>query len=74
MKTIGIVDVAALSASAAGALLDSDHSDPATDEIGCHGGYPIILTFRPAVFDREILTLDISDGFQAVMEGGAGAW
>jgi hypothetical protein len=32
-----------------------------------HGGYPII--FRPAVFDREILTLDISDGFQAVVEG-----
>ena len=33
------------------------------NEFGCQRRQPIIMTFRPAVFDRHILALDITSFF-----------
>jgi hypothetical protein len=41
----------------------------AADEIGCERRQSIILIFRPAVFDRHILALDIASFLQALEKG-----
>ena len=40
----------------------------ATDEIGCKRRQPIDLIFRPAVFNRHVLALDIAGFLQALEE------
>jgi hypothetical protein len=38
-----------------------DYGDLSANEVARQGRQPLILTFRPAVFDRYILALDIAD-------------
>ena len=66
VKTIGIVAVAALAASAAGGADRDDHGHLAANQIGRQRRQPIVLTFRPAVFDRYIAALDIAGFIQAL--------
>ena len=58
-KTIGIVVVAALAASAAQPVAD-DHGHPPADQFGRQRRQPIVLIVRPAVFDRDVPALDDS--------------
>src|SRR5207302_644348 len=37
-----------------------DYADLAGDEVGGYCGQPIVVALRPAVFDREILPLDVA--------------
>ena len=61
MKTMGIVAVAALAASAAdGASASDDHGDPSANQIGRQLRQSIELILGPAVFDRHVLALDIA--------------
>ena len=53
-KTIGVVAVAALAASAVPPRR-GDHRDPPADQIGRQRRQPIKLIFGPAVFDRDVL-------------------
>ena len=66
VKTIGIVVVAALAANAAGSppLVDDDRYMSA-NQIGRHFRQPIVLTFRPTEFDRQVATLDVAHFPQA---------
>ena len=65
----GIVAVAALAASAAGVAADrDDHGHLAADQIGRQRRQSIVLTLRPAVFDRHVLALDIAGFVQALAE------
>ena len=57
-----------MAASDAGVL--DDHAHPATDQIGRQLRQPIITAFRPAVFDRHILTLDVAFFTEALPERG----
>ena len=43
---------------------------PTANEVGGQRGQSIVLVVRPAVFDREVLALDIACLFQAPMERG----
>jgi hypothetical protein len=45
-----------------------DHRYAAVDEIGCKRRQPIVLIFRPAVFDRNVLALDIAAFLEALKE------
>ena len=56
--------------SAAGAALADDHIDLTADEIGRQRGQPIIVPFRPAIFDGHVLTLDITDLAHPLTECG----
>jgi hypothetical protein len=58
-KTIGMVEVAGLAASA-GAAVPPAAITAATDEIGSQRRQPIISAFRPAILDRDVLALDIA--------------
>jgi hypothetical protein len=40
----------------------------AADEIGCERWQPIVLIFRPAIFDCDVLALDIASFLQALEE------
>ena len=46
-----------------------DHADLPTNQIGDQIRCPIVLAFRPAVFDRDVLALDIAGIAQAPPEG-----
>ena len=70
VKTIGIVAVAALAAKADGTPLATDHGHLAADQLGRQRRQPIVLTFRPAIFDRDILALDITGFAQTLAERG----
>jgi hypothetical protein len=48
--------------------LRHNHVDPAADEVGGQCGQPIIATFRAAVFDRKILSLDVAGFAQSLPE------
>ena len=67
-KTMGIVVVAALAASAAGVADGGDHGDLPANQIGRQRRQPIELIFGPAVFDRHVLALDIAGLLQALAE------
>ena len=69
-NTIGIVVVAALAASAAALPPCDDHRHLAADQIGRQRRQSIVLTFRPAIFDRDVLALDIAGLLQALAERG----
>ena len=68
MKTIGIVVVAALAASAATVRGRVDDRHLAANQIGRQRRQAIILTLRPAVFDADIAVFDIAGVVQALAE------
>ncbi len=45
-----------------------DQIDLAADEIGGQCGQPIVIALRPAVFDRQILSLDVAGFAQSLAE------
>ena len=45
-----------------------DQIDVAADEIGGQCGQPIVMALRPAIFDRQILSLDIAGFAQSLAE------
>jgi len=53
-----------------GAARRYDHVDLAADEIGCQFGQPIVTALRPAVFDRQILSLNIAGLGKALVKRG----
>ena len=66
---MGIVVVAALAANAETAPpRRRDHGDPSANQFGRQRRQPIDLTFGPAVFDRDVLALDIADLLEALAE------
>ena len=69
MNTIGIVLVAAFAAKPRDVSSSScDHGHSARNQIGGKPSKSIIPTVRPTVFDRNILTLDISSLVQTTSE------
>src|SRR5262249_4727121 len=66
LKTMGIVVVAPLAASTAGA--PPPETITLTDEIGDQCRKSVVLTFRPTVFDRHILAFDITRFLQTLAE------
>ena len=65
-KTIGIVEVAAFAAVPKGH--SDDHGHLTANEVGRQPRQSIVLSVRPAVFDRDVLALDITGLFQAPTE------
>ena len=58
-KTIGIVVVPALAARAGGMPPDVARTETlAANQIGRQRQQPIVLSIRPAVFDRHVLAFD----------------
>jgi hypothetical protein len=49
-----------------GAVAGYDHRYAAADEIGDERRQPIVLIFRPAIFDRDVLPVDIAGFLQAL--------
>ena len=47
-----------------------NHRHLASNQIGGRGRQPIVLIVSPAIFDRHVATLDISELFQAELECG----
>ena len=70
VKTIGIVEVAFFAASAEVGGDGHDHVDLAADEVGGQCRQPIIVALRPAVFDRQVLSLDVAALTQSLVERG----
>ena len=75
-KTIGIVEVAPFAAwpNSLGAKI----TRLATDEVGRECGQPIVVALSAAVFDRQVLPLDVTGFAQslrnAAKDGLAGSW
>ena len=65
-KTMGIVVVAALAANAAATSARGDHGNPSANQFGRQRRQPIELILGPAVFDRDVLALDIAGVFEAL--------
>ena len=64
---MGIVEVAALAASAANfAATREYHAHLALNQISRQRRQPIVLAARPAVFDRHVLAFDKSGFVQAL--------
>jgi hypothetical protein len=69
-KTIGMVVVAALAASAGGSPpIAAHHGHLTRNQIGRQARKSIVLPLRPAVFNRDVLALDIARFVQALAEG-----
>jgi hypothetical protein len=51
-----------------------NHGDLSANEISRQCGQPIVVILREAVFDHEILALDIASFFQALAERGQKVW
>jgi hypothetical protein len=49
-----------------------DYGHLSANEVGRQRRQPIVMTLRPAVFDRDILVFDVADFVQAPAEGGRG--
>src|SRR5262249_13681141 len=49
------------------------HAGATTDQIGCQFRKTIVLTFRPAIFDDDAATLDITGLSQGLAKGGKAA-
>jgi len=47
-----------------------DHVNLAPDKIGGQGRHPIVVSLRPAIFDRQILSLDIAGFTESLAERG----
>ena len=68
-KTIGIVVVAALAASAGRIAAErSDNGHVTADQVGHQRRQAIELALRPTVFDRHVLALDVAGFVQALSE------
>ena len=68
-KTIGIVVVAALAASAAGVAAGrGDNGHVAADEIGHERRQAIVLALQPVVLHRHVLALDVAGFVEAFTE------
>jgi hypothetical protein len=52
-----------------GAPQGHNHGDLPVDQIGGQRGQPVIMAFRPAVFDREIPPLEIACFAETLAEG-----
>src|SRR6516165_3412076 len=48
----------------------SDHSHFTAHQVGCKSRQPVVMTVRPSILDRDILTLDITGLAQALAERG----
>ena len=71
MKTIGIVEVALFAAQCRRACRRrGDHVDLAADEIGGQRRQPIVVVLCPAVFDRDVLALDVAGVAQSLAKRG----
>ena len=68
-KTIGTVVVAALAASAEMVFAD-DHGHRPANQFGHQRRQPVMLIFRLAKFDRDVLALDEACFLQALAERG----
>src|SRR5438132_388591 len=68
------LSVPALSMRSCSALMCAasghDHGDLAVNEVDGQFRQPIIETLRPAVFNRQILSLDVAGFAQSLAEGG----
>src|SRR5262245_42212348 len=73
MKTIGIVVVVAFAAGAEG-LPIAAITNMMADQIGRQCWQSIVLVICPAVFDRDVLALDIASLFQTPTERGQEMW
>ena len=51
-----------------------NHSHPTTYQICGQRGQSVVLTFRPAKFDCDISTLDISGFAETLVEGSSHGW
>ena len=70
-KTIGIVAVAALAASAAGVLAGrGDHGHPTADQVSHQRRQAIVLALQPVVLDRHVLAFDVAGFAEAFAERG----
>ena len=69
-KTIGIVAVAALAASARRAAGRGDHGHLAADQIGHQRRQAIVLALQPVVLDRHVLAFDVAGFVEAFAERG----
>src|SRR6516162_5591181 len=75
VKTIGIVEVVPFAARAAGgAAHRHDQVDLAADEVGGQRRQPIIMALGPAVFELDVLALDVAGFTQSLMERTAEVW
>ena len=70
MNTIGIVEVAALAASAAGSAIAAINGGLAGNQLGRQRRQSFVLIFRPPAFDRDILPLDVTGLSQPLAERG----
>jgi hypothetical protein len=52
------------------AAFGHDHVDLAADEIRRQGRQPIEVSFRPAIFDRNVLALDVAEFAHPLAESG----
>src|SRR5262245_33845348 len=52
---------------------DGHHAGATTDQIGCQFRKTIVLAFRPAIFDDDAATLDITGLSQGLAKGGKAA-
>jgi hypothetical protein len=62
-KTIGTVVVAAFAGR-------RDHSCLVANQIGCESWQSINLIFRPAIFNRDVLAVDVACFAEALAERG----
>ena len=60
----------ALAARAAGVASGDNDIDLEPDRIGGDCGQPLVLSFRPAILDRDVLTLDLTSFVQSLKECG----
>jgi hypothetical protein len=51
-------------------VIGDDHGHLTTNQLICHRRQSVVLPVRPAVFDRDVLGLDIAGFLQALTERG----
>ena len=69
-KTIGIVAVAALAASAGRVAGRGDHGHLSADQIGHQCRQAIVLALQPVVLDRHVLAFDVAGFVETFAERG----
>src|SRR5262245_34992175 len=68
-NTIGIAVVARSRRHHSGRAERGDHLDLSANEVGCQNGQPLALVLGPAIFDREVLALNIAALFEPLAKG-----
>ena len=69
-NTIGIVVVAAFAASAAGVPVAAITATWRRTRSAANAGNRSVFALRPAIFDRDVLALDIAVSLKPLTEGG----